>query len=339
MEKILIFSNLPYILQQKNEYSNVPYTLENIIGISEETKNLKSEILKFSKSNSTVLITGESGTGKELVASTIWKNSHRKNKPFVAINCAAIPEQLLESELFGYVKGAFTGASSQGKVGKFELANGGTIFLDEIGDIPLYLQVKLLRVLQEREVVRLGSNRVIDLDIRIIAATNKNLENLVIENKFREDLYYRLNVIPIHITPLRYRREDIEPLIFYEIEKYNKLSSKKFSFIEKETLDILKNYDFPGNVREIENIVEYMINMMGKDGILSKETLPLQILTSKNKKIDESRVMPLEILEKKEITKAIKLYGNSTESKKKIADSLGIGIATLYRKMNKYKLM
>lgn len=340
IRRILIFSNLRHILTKRHEKQSTVYPLaiENIIGTSEETNRLREEILKVSKSNSTVLITGESGTGKEMVATAIWKSSDRKDQPFVAINCGAIPEPLLESELFGYVKGAFTGADSSGKVGKFELANNGIIFLDEIGDMPLYLQVKLLRVLQEREVTRLGSNRKIPLDVRVISATNKDLKEMVKHNQFREDLYYRLNVIPIHISPLRERIPDIEPIIFYIIKRYGELSSKKVNKIDEETLNILKLYPWPGNVREVENTIEYMINMMDEDGILDKDTLPENILFQDEIEHVERKIYTLEDLEKNEISKALEIYGNDTDSKKVVADKLGIGIATLYRKINKYNL-
>ena len=284
------------------------------------------------------MITGESGTGKEMVATAIWKSSDREDQSFVAVNCGAIPEPLLESELFGYVKGAFTGADDKGRIGKFELANNGIIFLDEIGDMPLYLQVKLLRVLQEKEITRLGSNRKIPLDVRVIAATNKNLEEMVKNNQFREDLYYRLNVIPIHIAPLRERIDDIEPIIFNITERYVKLSGKYFKEFDKEALDILKLYSWPGNVRELENTVEYMINMINPDGILGKETLPKNILYQENNPREERNIYTFEELEKGEIKRALNIYGNDTFGKSIAAEKLGIGIATLYRKIEKYKL-
>ena len=190
------------------------------------------------------------------------------SKAFVAINCGAIPDTLLESELFGYVKGAFTGADPMGKIGKFELANKGTIFLDEIGDMPIYLQTKLLRVLQERKITRVGSNKEIDIDVRVIAATNKNLKELIRENKFREDLYYRLNVIPFEIPPLRERIGDIDLLINFFIEKYTNLLDKSFKSITmtEEVKEAFYKYYWPGNVRELENTIEFIVNMIGVDG-------------------------------------------------------------------------
>ncbi|MDO5725144.1 MAG: sigma 54-interacting transcriptional regulator [Tissierellia bacterium] len=336
-KKVLIFSDLVSLRNQLNKNITVvnPLAIDQIIGTSEKTMRLKEEILKISKTNSTVLITGESGTGKEMVATAIWKSSNRADKPFVAVNCGAIPEPLLESELFGYVKGAFTGADSKGRIGKFELANNGIIFLDEIGDMPLYLQVKLLRVLQDRKITRIGSNHLIDLDIRVIAATNKNLEKMIEEKKFREDLYYRLNVIPINISPLRERREDILPIIELLIDRYSKLSSKTYRYIDDEAIKALQKYNWPGNVRELENTIEFMINMMESDGVLDLKTIPENILYDEEE--NQMRdIMRIDELEQREIKKALDIYGHSTEAKNVIAKKLGIGIATLYRKLEKY---
>src|SRR5699024_8879129 len=281
---------------------------------------------------STVLITGESGTGKEMVATAIWKNSDRHDKQFVAINCAAIPESLLESELFGYVKGAFTGADPKGKIGKFELANNGVIFLDEIGDMPLYLQSKLLRVIQDKKITRIGSNQIIPLDVRIIAATNKDLKKMIRENQFREDLYYRLNVIPIEIPPLRERKADIVELTEHFIEHYRKMFGKNFNYIDDRAMKTLIEYPWPGNVRELENVVEYMVNMM-EYGIIDMNTLPKNIFDPLDLIIpDKNLIKPLELLEKQEIEKAINLFGDNTKGKEQAAKALGIGIATLYRK-------
>lgn len=209
--RVLIFESTRSIRERYYEMTNMVthVGVSHMIGSDPKTLHLQEEILQVAKSTSTVLITGESGTGKEMVATAIWKASDRRDKRFVAINCGAIPEPLLESELFGYVKGAFTGADPNGRMGKFELANKGVIFLDEIGDMPLYLQVKMLRVLQERKLTRIGSNQIIPLDIRVIAATNKDLKKMIEKKQFREDLYYRLNVIPLQIAPLRERKGDI----------------------------------------------------------------------------------------------------------------------------------
>ncbi len=306
---------------------------DRIIGSSPQTKALKEEIKKVSNSISTVLITGESGSGKEVVATAIWQNSDRRNNRFVAINCAAIPEPLLESELFGYVKGAFTGADPRGKIGKFELANNGVIFLDEIGDMPIYLQSKILRVIQDKKVTRIGSNQVIPLDLRIIAATNKDLRKMINENKFREDLYYRLNVIPIHIVPLRERKEDILDLLYYFIDYYRKLFGKKFVKIEEYTVQKLLDYPWYGNVRELENTVEFMVNMM-EDGVINNSSLPLNIRNNNEINTSKDLIRPLKEIELEEIKKAIDYYGDTTDGKMKAAKALGIGIATLYRKLN-----
>lgn len=322
-------------------------TLENIYGTSAATQSLKENIQKIANTNSTVLITGESGTGKELVARSLHSHGNRRNKPFVVINCSAIPDTLLESELFGYVKGAFTGASQNGRMGKFELANTGVIFLDEIGDMPLYLQAKILRVIQEKKIERIGSNKSIDLDIKIIAATNVDLEKKIMEQKFRGDLYYRLNVIPIKLLPLRERKEDIIPIINSLIDKYNRLSDKYVHSIDEDVKKALINYEWPGNVRELENVMELMISMSGSNGVISSNLLPDNILhhfdtapSSVEELIlnDRSELEDFEKIEKVYIEKSLEKYGDDTESKKYIADKMSIGLTTLYRKMKKYNI-
>lgn len=322
-------------------------TLENIYGTSAATQSLKENIQKIANTNSTVLITGESGTGKELVARSLHSHGNRRSKPFVVINCSAIPDTLLESELFGYVKGAFTGASQNGRMGKFELANTGVIFLDEIGDMPLYLQAKILRVIQEKKIERIGSNKSIDLDIKIIAATNVDLEKKIMEQKFRGDLYYRLNVIPIKLLPLRERKEDITPIINSLIDKYNRLSDKYVHSIDEDVKKALINYEWPGNVRELENVMELMISMSGSNGVISSDLLPDNILhhsdsapSSVEELIfnDNSELEDFEKIEKVYIEKSLKKYGDDTESKKYIADKMSIGLTTLYRKMKKYDI-
>lgn len=356
--EVLIFDSTRALQERYYEITTAvnPLNTFNIIGRSPQTVHMQEEIKKIAKSVSTVLITGESGTGKELAASAIWKASDRRDNRFIAINCGAIPEPLLESELFGYVKGAFTGADPNGRMGKFELANKGVIFLDEIGDMPLYLQVKLLRVLQERKIVRIGSNQVIPIDVRVIAATNKNLKEMMAANKFREDLYYRLNVIPLHIAPLRQRREDIKDLVYSFAGRYASLFGKRLWKISEEAMDYLYRYPWYGNVRELENTVEFMINMMEEDGILNVNTLPGNLLEQvqtpsgafgirlegERKGADEEEVsrrsgnmetvIKLKDLEKREIAKALRIYGSDTNGKRKAARALGIGLATLYRK-------
>lgn len=307
-----------------------------ILGKSHKIISVKREVIKIAPSNSTVLIRGESGTGKELVARAIHMGSPRAEKPFVAINCAAIPENLLESELFGYEKGAFTGADSKGRIGKVEIANGGTLFLDEIGDMPISLQAKLLRVLQDREIYKIGQNNSIPVNIRVIAATNKNLEELILEKTFREDLYYRLNVIPINIPPLRERRSDISLLASFFIDKYSKILGKTVMKIENGIFEYLENYKWPGNVRELENTIEYMINMIDDNGVLDHNWIPAKIKGGvTNCEVGE---IPIDEMEKAMIERALLVYGNSFMAKKEIASKLGIGIATLYRKIKKYDL-
>lgn len=335
--KVFIFNNMNKINSDiyKITTSEKRITLDSIIGESKVMKVLKEKIKRIASTQSTVLITGESGTGKELVARAIHDLSDRRHKPFVAVNCSAMPEALMESELFGYVKGAFTGANPNGKIGKFELANGGVILLDEIGDMPLYMQVKLLRVLQERTVTRIGSNQPIDLDIRVIAATNLDLEQRIKENKFREDLYYRLNVIPIEVPSLRERDGDVELIMDKLIDKYNILFDKYIHDIEDECKNILLNYSWPGNVRELQNTIEYMINIASDTGILTKDMLPEGVLNNRDiiYPKGEYGIKPLKEVEQEYIEKALQIFGTSTEGKKLAAEKLGIGVATLYRKI------
>lgn len=345
-----IFEDVKKISKNIVEFTgnNNIITLNNIIGCSNATKTLKEDIKKIATTNSTVLITGESGTGKELVARSLHSQGDRRDKPFVVINCSAIPDTLLESELFGYVKGAFTGANQNGRIGKFELANSGVIFLDEIGDMPLYLQAKILRVIQEKKIERIGSNKSIDLDIKIIAATNVDLEKKITEQKFRRDLYYRLNVIPIKLLPLRERKEDIIPIVNNLIKKYNVLSSKYVHSFDENVKTALLNYDWPGNVRELENVIELMINMCENNNVLTADLLPDNILNqtpcSKSSfknldlKIDNYELEDFEKIEKEYIEKALIKYGEDTEGKKLIAKKMNIGLTTLYRKMKRFNI-
>jgi len=256
------------------------YDFGKMIGFSDPMKKVFETIQKVSVSDSTILISGESGTGKELVARAIHFNSDRKNQPLVPVNCGAIPEELLESELFGHEKGAFTGAI-RSRIGRFELAQGGTIFLDEIGDMSLALQVKMLRVIQEKEFERIGGVKTIHVDVRIIAATNQNLEKAVAEKKFREDLFYRINVIPIHLPPLRERGPDIAILINHFLRKFNKLKKKNISRISPEALGYFLRYPWPGNVRELENMIEMFV-VMKEIGEIEISDLPPKLLNQKN---------------------------------------------------------
>lgn len=322
--------------------SDYKVLFSDIIGNSPALDNIKNFSKKIAPSDSTVLIRGESGTGKEMFARAIHNDSSRKKGPFIAVNCAAIPEPLLESELFGYEEGAFTGAKKGGKIGKCELAIGGTLFLDEVGDIPLFLQVKFLRMLQERSIERVGGNHTIPVDIRIIAATNRNLEEMIVNNEYREDLYYRLNVIPILLPPLRDRQDDIITVSEYFLHKYSKRLNKEILEITKEALDVLKQYPWPGNLRELENAIECAVNIE-PDRFLTTESLPEKIkktlpnissTPTTTKEIPNSLKISIRKTELKEIITALDKYGWDTKGKKNAAKSLGIGIATLYRILN-----
>lgn len=252
------------------------YKFENIVSDHEKMQDVFEIVEKVSNSDSTVLIYGESGTGKELIARAVHYNSYRQDKPLVPINCGAIPGELLESELFGYEKGAFTGATSL-RIGRFELAHGGTVFLDEIGEMSPALQVKLLRVLQQREFERVGGTRTIKIDVRIIAATNKNLEELVAKNQFREDLFYRLNVIPIHIPPLRERNTDIPLLVAHFMTRFNAEKKRHIDGVSPEAMDRLMHYAWPGNVRELENLIERITILKGQ-GVITPADLPEKLV-------------------------------------------------------------
>lgn len=316
--------------------------LERIIGHSPAITTLKKSICQIAKSSSSIFVTGESGTGKELVARAIHSESLRSSKPFVAVNCAALPENLLESELFGYVKGAFTGANPQGKKGLLETAQGGTFFMDEIGDMPMALQTKLLRVLEQREMMRLGSNTVIPIDIRFIFATHKNLKAMTEEGTFRNDLYYRINVIPLQLPPLRERRSDIRPITESFIRKFSGQLNKRVVTIKEDFWVELSNYDWPGNVRELQNAVEYAINMMPDSGILYSELLHGRFHQSRSSNNVCSETLndnwTLEEMEAVMIRRCLEEFNNHKDGKRLAAQKLGIGLATLYRKMKKYNL-
>lgn len=255
------------------------FEFNNIIGTSPAMNLVFERMRRIVKSDSSVLVTGESGTGKELVAKALHYNGTRKDRPFVAVNCGAIPETLLESELFGHVRGAFTGAVKD-KAGRFEAANHGTIFLDEIGTLPLHLQVKLLRVLQEQEVERVGSNKTLKLHVRVISATNSDLEGMVKRGQFREDLYYRLNVIPLHLPPLRERQQDIIYLAAFFLDKQCRLMGRAPCSISKQALEALEQYSWPGNVRELENLIERMI-VLTDAAVITLDDVPAKIVGKK----------------------------------------------------------
>jgi PAS domain S-box-containing protein len=317
--------------------NNPDITYDDIVGRSDAIRTIKDYIKRISNSVSTILITGESGTGKGLIAKTIHKTGDRRDKPFITINCGALPDNLIESELFGFEEGSFTGARKNGKPGKFELAEGGTVFLDEIGDLPLHLQVKLLHVLQAGKFERIGGTKEITVNVRIIAATNRNLEDMILNNEFREDLYFRLNVIPIHIPPLRDRRVDILPLISNALKKYNMLLGKEIKGFTNESIDFLLNYDWPGNIRELENVIEYAINMEDGD-IIEINNLPHKILNKHELPKGQTLDMQLEVYEKQIITNCLEQCGYSVTGKKEAAEILGIGEATLYRKIKKLNI-
>ncbi|CAA7602989.1 RNA polymerase sigma factor 54 interaction domain protein [Acididesulfobacillus acetoxydans] len=307
-----------------------------IIAASAKMKRLKEVALKVAPSNATLLIQGESGTGKELLARAIHQSSKRRDNSFITINCGAIPENLLESELFGYDEGAFTGARRGGKLGKFELAHNGTIFLDEIGDMPLHLQVKILRVLQERRVERVGGLHSIPVDVRVIAATNRDLESMVKTGEFREDLFYRLNVIPLYIAPLRERQEDVPLLIRFYLEHYSQVTGKSVRGISPEALRILSRYTWPGNVRELGNVVEYSVTMTPGEYITA-EFLPARVLEGPQSGPQPKTSLNLKSLEKEAIIKAL-TAAEEEGNKEGAAKLLGISRATLYRKIKEYNI-
>lgn len=293
---------------------------------------------KVAQSKSTVFLRGESGTGKEIMAKMIHDLSERRDRLMISINCAAIPENLVESELFGYEEGAFTGAKKHGAIGKFELADKSTIFLDEIGDMPLSVQTKLLRVLQESKVERIGGRKAIPIDIRVICATNKNIEEMVEEGSFREDLYYRLNIIPIELPPLRKRREDIPALVEYYISYYNQRLGKGIRGVSQEVQQTLLNYSWPGNVRELKNIVEYLANIVEGE-IVQLSDLPDHIVLRSAKGYEAwSLEKIMEEYEKRVLTGMVK-GETAAADKERLAEALQISRATLYRKLRKYHLL
>jgi PAS domain S-box-containing protein len=312
------------------------YTFADILGNNAELKKCIQLADRAAQSNTTVLLLGESGTGKELFAHAIHHASSRREKPFIKINCAAIPENLLESEFFGYAKGAFTGAVKS-RIGKFELANGGTLFLDEIGDMNLNLQGKLLRVLQEMEFERVGGNQTIHVDVRVIAATNRNLRDLIRMGKFREDLYYRLNVVEITIPPLRVRKEDLPILVNHLIVKLNRKLGKKVKGLSQDAEEVLYSYEWPGNIRELENVVERVMVTVDEE-ILTKKNFIQHVSQFKPIPERDVELIPIDRMEQILIQKALMKFGNSVEGKRRAAQALNISLATLYNKIKRAKL-
>ncbi len=311
---------------------NTYYTFDDIIFASKEMQDIIAYAQKISMTNSTVLIEGESGTGKELLAQAIHNYSDRNNKPFMVVNCAALPKELIHSELFGYEDGSFTGARKGGKPGKFELANDGTIFLDEIGDMPLEVQANMLRVLQEKQFMRIGGNQSIALDIRIIAATNKQLTSEVEKGNFRLDLFYRLNTVPIKMPALRERPDDIPPLVQYFLKRECLNMGRSQTFLSSEAEKMFLSYQWPGNIRELENIIVRIVNVFEGE-VIDIDDLPIELRSSGP---DESySVISLEELERNAIISALNYYGQNIS---RAAQALGITRATLYKKIKKYTI-
>ncbi len=318
------------------QYQRHKFVLNDIICESENMLALKEKARKMAQSDSTVLIQGESGTGKELFAHAIHHASQRSNWPFVEVNCASIAENLLESELFGHEKGAFTGADRR-KPGRFEIAEGGTIFLDEIGELKREMQAKLLRVLQSKEYDRVGGTGTFTADVRVIAATNRNLREMVAEGEFREDLYYRLNVLSLEVPPLRQRIHDVPVLAKHLLKKISSRTGMYKKGIQKEALNLLQEYAWPGNVRELENILEKVLYYEEGDYItLESIAIQLEPFIKKGKSSAPGAVCSLEEAEMQAVKRALDFYGRTVEGKKKAGEALGISLATLYNKLKKY---
>jgi formate hydrogenlyase transcriptional activator len=308
---------------------------EDIVGSSEALRKVLRQVGKVAHSDSTVLILGETGTGKELVARAIHKRSNRGERAFIGVNCAAIPPSLIASELFGHEKGAFTGAT-QRRMGRFESANGGTIFLDEVGDLPAEIQIALLRVLQEREIERVGSSRPIPVDVRVVAATHRDLDALVAEGKFRQDLLYRLNVVPIQMPPLRERAADIPLLVEYFIDRFGKRAGKKFRTIDKKFLNVVQAYSWPGNVRELQNIIERAVILGDGDTLAVDETW----LQGKAANPVRARALDLALVrqEKEMIEAALAESQGRVSGPAGAAAKLGVPAQTLDSKIKRLKI-
>ena len=332
----LLESKVQFYEEELNTLRSTRYTMDSLKGPSPALKALKKGALRAASNQLPVLISGESGTGKELFAQGIHQASPRRLRPFVRLNCAAIPKDLFESELFGYAKGAFTGARSQGKPGKFELANGGTIFLDEIGELPLEMQPKLLRVLEEKEFERIGGTKIIQTDFKLVAATNRNLEELMAEGRFRQDLYYRLNVIPIRIPPLRVRIQDTVPIARHLLSKINEETNLTYS-LSPQAEKVLEAHDWPGNVRELSNVLERTLS--GLDGyVIGADDLAI-FLRKAAPRIGRGQDLNLKRrlgqAEREAIQEALALSGHN---KSQAANLLGIHRTHLYKKMQKHGL-
>lgn len=339
---LLLESKLKLELNNKRLENILKFSTKDFyIGNNYKIQKILDLCLKIAKTNSPVVITGESGVGKEEIARYIHACSDRNIRNMISVNCSAIPNELVESVLFGYAEGSFTGAKKEGYIGKFELANKSTIFLDEIGDMPLNIQKKLLRVLQNFKIDKIGSNQEIELDIRVICATNKNLESLIKKGEFREDLYYRLNVISIDIPPIRERKEDILGFFFYFLNYYNKKFNKNIIDISDQVRELLITYEWKGNIREIKNTVEYLENVVESEKI-EVDDLPLKfknnLKNNKNNAPNETNLKNLIESYEKEFLKNLNIEKMSLEEKKKISKKLGISLPSLYRKLNYYKI-
>ena len=308
----------------------------NLIAEDDISKKLAQQAKRIAASDTTVLLTGASGTGKEVYANFIYENSSRAGKPFIKINCAAIPESLIESELFGYEKGTFTGANLKGKMGIFEMAYTGTLFLDEIGELSMHLQPKLLRVLQEKEIFRIGGTRAIPLDIRIIVATNKNLEQEIIEGRFREDLYYRLNVMPIELPPLKGRKKDIRKLTHYFIDNFNR-EYKTDKIIAEEAVRIFENAEWKGNIRELENIIERLMISVDDNEITAGQVRNLMSNTNSYETDFENKTMQ-ELMDEYEY-EILKSMMEKHQKASKVSNALNINKTTLHRRLKKHNLI
>jgi len=324
-------------VQEVLETVNGKYTFGTLLGRDKSFIQLLQKAQRVAISNSTILIQGESGTGKELLAKAIHEESGRKNKPFVVVNCPSIPENLLESELFGYEAGAFTGANKSGKKGKFEIADKGTLLLDEIGDLPLSLQPKLLRVIQERSIERIAGTGSRTVDVRIIAATNRDLEKMMREGTFREDLYYRLNVIPLTIPPLRVRPADIPLYIDHFLEKFAGALSKNKLRMDDQLRRWLMKYHWPGNVRQLEHVIEYMAAVAQGD-VLSLQELPANLIAEQSGSGKNAGLEQQLAEYERQLLRTYVLPGATLADKKQAAEQLKISLATLYRKLDKYHL-
>ncbi len=329
------------LVRLSNEfYESLPESgaFERLIGSSQAFVHIQNLIKRVADSPTPILITGETGTGKELVARSFHEQSRRNKYPFVAINCSSIPENLFESELFGYEEGSFTGAKKGGKMGRIEMAQGGTLFLDELGEMPLSVQPKLLRVLQEYELERVGSTKKIHLDIRIVAATNRDLREMIKEGKFREDLFYRISVINVKLPPLRERKEDIIPISLSYLERLKTKMTTPLCKISPEAEQAFLSYSWPGNIRELQNVVEYAANLCDSD-TLTFSDLPEHMRGLEKRPAEEKqKEAPLPDSQEQQILDLLSSYGHTLEGKKKIAAELGISLRTLYRKLNKMNL-